>query len=57
MVVDPDASLLSQLSDLTDITLVSVPSFRQPPEFTQNDFCGSGMGEFRIQELQKKINQ
>ena len=38
MVVDPEASL-SQLSDLTDITLVSVPSFWQDPELTQTDFC------------------
>ncbi len=39
MVVDPEASSFLQLDDLTEITLVSVPSFSHVPEFTQIVFC------------------
>ena len=39
MVFDPEASSLLQLSEFADITLVSVPSLRQVPEFTHSVFC------------------
>jgi hypothetical protein len=54
MVVDPDASLLSQLSDLTDISLVSVPSFRQPQSLRRMTSVGQEWENFAYKNCKRK---